>query len=245
LSDGDLAAFRAGSGVSLGISGTATFQVASFWFQDTDTGNTIELDNIVWGNGSGGGFSFSTPAGDPFTFDIGTNASGETVMDLHDSTQSSPRTFSADLSFCGQPLGSLEVSKIISTENNWLIGAHGGVSFEYTQNIAISSALYNYNTTHALAFSGIHFFGTTVVGVPEDPSTWTSYPGTFQIGNMTGGNPATFDIGTDAAGTSAIILGLPMTGSIRMTDVNFGGSDFGPLALDNLNVHRLLIQIHP
>jgi hypothetical protein len=245
LGDRDLAAIR-GSGVALDITGTAYVNVGSFWYQDTDTGSKIELDNIVWGDGSGGGFSIATPAGDPFTLNVGTSAAGQTLIDLHDSTQVSPRTFSADLIFCGQPLGSLKVSDIVRTGNNLLIGANGGVEFEYQSNIAIGSALYNYNTTNALALTGIHFFGTTVVGAPENPSTWTSYPGVFQIGDIAGGNPAQFIIGSTADNSStAMLLGLPMTGSIRVQDVNFGGADLGPLALDGLNVHRLAIVMHP
>jgi hypothetical protein len=120
------------------------------------------------------------------------------------------------------------------------------VEFEYQVNTAIGSAIYNYNTTNALAFTGIHFFGTTVVGAPENPSTWTSYPGVFQIGDIAGGNPAQMNIGSTADGSStAMQFQLPMAGSIRVGDVNFGGADFGPLALDGLNVHRLTIQFHP
>ena len=244
LGDGDLAACSAGSGVSIGISGTALINVGSRWYQDTDTGNRIELENIVWGDGLGGGFSFSTPLGDPVTIDVGTH-SGITYVDIHDSTHISPRTFDADLYFCSTYLGSLKVNDIVRTENNMMIGAHGGMNFEHGQNIAIGSALYNYNTTDALAFTGIHFFGTTVVGAPEDTSTWTSYPGTFQIGDIAGGNPAQIDIGTDPSGVTNVQFKLPMSGSIRMTDVTFGGSDFGQLALDGLNVHRLAIQFHP
>jgi len=273
LGDGELASVHAGSGVSLYIAGTALINVGSIWFQDTDTGNRIEFNNIVWGNGSGGGFSFATPADDPFTSDVGTNAAGQTIVDQHDSTQVSPRTFSANLHFLEyslgaysydpgyydpvldihdyitnyivQDLGSLNVSGIVSTENNLMIGAHGGIDFQYNANIAIGSALYNYNTTNALAFTGIHFFGTGT-GAPEDPpNTWT-YSGTFQIGNMAGSNPAQIDVGTDTTtGFTQIKLELPMTGSIRVEDVNFGGADFGPLALDGLNVHRLTIQINP
>jgi hypothetical protein len=40
-------------------------------------------------------------------------------------------------------------------------------------------------------------------------------------------------------------LKLPMEGSLRVEDVKFGGSDFGPLALDGIEVHRLAIQINP
>ena len=276
LGDGELASVHAGSGVSQDLTGTALINVGSSWFQDTDTGNRIEFNNIVWGNGSGGGFSFATPAGDPFTIDVGTNAAGQTIIDLHDSTQVSPRTFSANFHFLEyslgaysydpgyydpvldihdyitnyivQDLGSLNVSGIVSTENNLLIGAHGGVDFQYNANIAIGSALYNYNTTNALAFTGIQFFGTTPANteLPQDPTTWKPGSGPFQIGNMAGGNPATIDVGTDTTtGFTQIKLNLPMTGEIRVQDVNFGGADFGPLVLSGLDVHHLTIQINP
>jgi hypothetical protein len=242
--------------VSLGISGTALINIGSIFYQDTDLGNKLELDNIVWSNGSGGGFSFSTPAGDPVTIDIGSDAFGQTIVGLHDSTQVSPRTFSADLIFdctsvgCNPSgsmyLGSLIVSNIVLSENDWLFGAHGGLDFQNNENIAIGAAQYNYNTTNALTFSGIHFFGNTPPGfVAENISTWT-YPGTFQIGNFANGQPAQIDIGTNAtSGVTTIQFELPMTGSIAVTDVNFGGSDFGQLVLNDINVHRLTIQMHP
>jgi hypothetical protein len=261
LDDGDLAAFHAGSGVSLGISGTITTNVGSFWWQDTDTGNRIELQNIV------NAISFATPTGDSFTLDIGSNAAGNTIMILEDPTVFSS-TFSANLHFLeyvpgysgpdnydpgyyvpasGIPnyinnyivhdLGSIEVNGLVSTENNWLIGAHGGISFEYQTKMNIASAQYIYNTAssaNALTFTGINFSGLTGTGP-------------FQIGDLTSlqPNPATIDIGSNAAGTTEIILNLPMTGSIRVADVNYGGSDFGPLALNGLDVHRLIVQINP
>ena len=262
LGDRELATFHAGSGVSQDITGTALVNVGSYWRQDTDTGNKIELNNIVWDNGSGGGFSFSTPVGDPVTEDIGTNADGRTYVDLHDSTQVSPRTFSSDLSFCGQPLGSLKVSDIVRTENNLTVGAHayGGIDFEYKEKTDIGYAQYAYNNSlgdnpwttpvetnfalDSLTLNGIHLCGSAT-GLPEaDPKTWT-YSGPFQIGNIAGGNPAQIDIGTDAAGVTSVRYELPMAGSIRVENVNFGGSDFGPLALDGLTVHHLEIQFHP
>ena len=81
--------------------------------------------------------------------------------------------------------------------------------------------------------------------MPEaDPHTWT-YSGPFKIGDIAGANPAQIDIGTDASGVTSVRYELPMAGSIRVEDVNFGGSDFGPLALDGLTVHHLAIQFHP
>jgi hypothetical protein len=276
LGDRDLSAIHAGSGVSLDITGTNLINIGSMFFRDYDTGNGIELNNIVWSNGSGGGFSFATPAGDPFTIDVGTNTAGQTIVDLHDSTQVSPRAFGANLHFLEyspgaysydpgyydlvrdihdyitdyivHDLGSLNVSGIVSPGNNLLIGAHGGIDFQYNANIAIGSALYNYNTANALAFTGIQFFGTTpeITELPQDPTTWKPGSGSFQTGNMAGGNPAQIDVGTDTTtGVTEIKLALPMTGEIRVENVNFGGADFGPLALSGLDVHRLAIQINP
>lgn len=280
LGDAALSACRAGSGVSLDMTGTERIHVGSLWLQDTDTGNAFELNNIVWDNGSGGGFSVSTPAGDPVTFDVGTNAGGRTLLFLHDSTQVSPRTFSANLHFLEyypgatdvenydpgfydpvldihdhvtdykvHDLGSIKVSDIMRTENSLLIGAHGGIDFEHGEKIDIGSARYQYNTTlgdnpatttivetdfvlNALTFSGVHFSGA-------------GDSGPFKTGDIAGGNPAQIDIGTNAAGVTAVILELPMTGNIRVDNVTFGTKDLGPLALEGLNVHRLTIQFTP
>jgi hypothetical protein len=253
LGDGDLAAIRAGSGISLDITGTARITVGSVYYQDTDTGNRIEFNNIVWGGSEPGGtFSFATPAGDPVTEDIGTDSAGRTYVNLHDSTQVSPQTFSSDLSFCGQTLGSIKVSDIVRTENNLIIGAHGGLDFQYNEKIDIGSAKYTYNTTssdNALTFNGIHLSGTAS-GDPEgNPNTWT-YSGPFKIGDIAGANPAQIDIGTNSSGTTVLQYELPMTGSIRVEDVIFGTDagnpkHFGPMVLDNLNVQMLAIRINP
>ena len=114
LSDGELATYHAGSGVSQDLTGTTLVNVGSYWFQDTDTKNRIELNNIVWDNGSGGGFSYSTPAGDPVTVDIGTYA-GRTYVFLHDSTQVSPRTFYANLNFLEYSPGAyIKIRKMVT-----------------------------------------------------------------------------------------------------------------------------------
>ena len=36
-----------------------------------------------------------------------------------------------------------------------------------------------------------------------------------------------------------------MSGTIRVADVNFGGQDFGPIADDGIQVHRLNVKISP
>jgi hypothetical protein len=102
--------------------------------------------------------------------------------------------------------------------------------------------------------SGIHLVGgfddmadfdvndSTTWDIPTEPSSWTSN-GVFSIGDMDAGNPATLDIGTDAGGLTVMQLQLPMSGSIRMENLQFGGNDFGPTAIDGLQVHRLTLTI--
>jgi len=38
---------------------------------------------------------------------------------------------------------------------------------------------------------------------------------------------------------------LPMKGTVRVEDVTFGGTDFGPSAIDGITVHHLLVQFSP
>jgi hypothetical protein len=291
LGDGDLAACHAGSGVSLGVSGTAQINVGSFFYQDTDYNilspgykNRIELQNIV------SSYSISTLSGNPITIDVGSNSAGHAYVDIHDP---SPITFafSANLHFdeyypgatnlqnydqyyydpvldihdhmtdyIVHDLGTIEVSDIVSTENNLLIGAHGGLDFYYEAKIDIGSSSgigtgfhYKYNATNALdalEFNGIHLCETATGDLEGYPSTWT-YSGPFKIGNADG--PAQVDIGTSTSpgGVTTLLLNLPMEGSIRVEDVIFGTDSgnnpvhFGPLALDGINVHHLAIQINP
>lgn len=270
LGDGDLSAIRAGSGVSQDITGDVRITVGSLYHQDTDTGNRIELNQIVWDDGSGGAFSVATPAGDPSTIDIGT-ISGRTYVKLHDSTQVQPRTFSANLNFLDyslgaysfdpgyydpllnlpdwitdynvQNLGTIKVSDIVRTENSLIIGAHGGIDFEFREKIDIGEVQYN-DTNHTLTLTGIHLCSTASGNPEADPTTWT-YSGPFQIGDIAGGNPAQIDVGTDNAGVTSVRYELPMEGTLRVQNVNFGGTDFGALALDGIAVHRLEVQFHP
>lgn len=57
--------------------------------------------------------------------------------------------------------------------------------------------------------------------------------------------PATIDVATDSGNNTYLSLSLPMAGTVRVADVNFGGQDFGPIAIDNIQVHRLNVKISP
>jgi hypothetical protein len=126
------------------------------------------------------------------------------------------------------------------------IGPHpgSGISFEFSQHLDINTLSYNYNTTSALTFSGISV-SDSFSGTLEDPSSWSSN-GEFKIGNVnTSGTfaPATIDATTDGDGRSYVAFNLPMSGSIRLSNLSFGGTDFGPVAIDGIHIEKLTIEI--
>jgi hypothetical protein len=43
--------------------------------------------------------------------------------------------------------------------------------------------------------------------------------------------------------TAYIGLNLPMSGSVRVENITFGGNDMGLLAIDGMNVQKLYIEI--
>ena len=119
-------------------------------------------------------------------------------------------------------------------------------------------------TREALTLSGIHLAGSAVgtPAIPDDPttpSTWV-FSGNFKIGNIDTGHPATIDVGTDA-GITSLYLNLPMQGTLRVEKVIFGTNtvssdpnynsnfaegaplNFGPIAIDGINVHHLNVKI--
>jgi hypothetical protein len=120
---------------------------------------------------------------------------------------------------------------------------------------------YNWNTAGGgLTASGIYVVGmlgnTTGTGIP---SGWTNpLTGTMELGGVfpnfdVSGNPTGTPVTTYAevnvsgnylgagANGSALQLSLPMAGSTRVRDLNFGGRDMGPIAMDGLVFYRLLL----
>jgi len=122
--------------------------------------------------------------------------------------------------------------------------AASGISFDYTTAISASALTYTYNTTPAaLSLTGINIAGSAT-GAPETPSSW-AFSGNFKIGTIGDASnaPATIDVATDSSNNTFLSLNLPMAGTVRVADVNFGGQDFGPIAIDGIQVHRLNVKI--
>jgi hypothetical protein len=252
-----------------------SFKISDTDHKDTNNQptNWLEFNNIAI-SGPGGGFTLdeSINADYPWLYqfnslDIGTmtNIDGQTrtVLTSTDTTNTNPRTWSiGNLVFCNQDLGGIQFDMKDVDPSVFFLTTHGigasGIEFEYHSNLKIDNFTYNYNTTGgSLNIAGIHL-AESATGAPDDPSTW-AFSGQFQVGDIRGGtidgdgdpsntahaNPATFDVGTSPDGTTSIYLNLPMKGTIRAESVNLGGNNFGPVAIDGINVHYLAIRLNP
>lgn len=161
--------------------------------------------------------------------------------------------------FCGHDIGSLFLDEVQKPSYYMMIGSHGsGIDFEYGVDLDIGAATYQYNTSAtagsfnlsniklAQSFSDMDDFdinNNTTWDIPTDTSLWEAN-GLFVIGDIDNGNPATIDIGyntTDAFG--AMRISLPMAGSIRVENLEFGSRNFGPCAIDGLQIHRLDVYL--
>lgn len=148
-----------------------------------------------------------------------------------------------------------------------------GIDWEHDFQVTIPDAEYVYQiTSNPAVFKSLYLnniyvgkdFASYTGDNPANPSTWapvadptqSSYNwGQFQVGDMFGdmstntpSNPATLDVGEVSISGSTygmINFGLPLQGSMRIQDVNFGGTDFGPIAIDGIHAYRLNVQLIP
>jgi hypothetical protein len=274
MGDSELDAIQAQMGVSIWMKDvTYTVGMDSFKYVDTDTGNAFELKNVLLDGGPTSlpnvtniyGMTYSPSAmwfdsGDKaMTRDVITVASGPIAgktLFVEDAPTWDEKIYmqASNVVFAGQDLGSLNIDNITVNDPNsgqhLMVGGHGGVDFEVGFDRKIGNIQYVYNTTpESLEFQGVHLT-KTAAGDPTNPSTWT-FNGQFTIGNELGGNPATFDVETITSpthpfyGKTVLDLSLPMQGSIRIDKVAFGGTDFGPIAIDGIVVHRLHVYLVP
>ena len=147
-----------------------------------------------------------------------------------------------------------------------------GFDFQHSFQMTIDKTGYAYNTScDALEMNSLYIgesFSDLTGDDPSDPTTWKPNQATpvdfgdFQIGDLFGdmsdanstnwiySNPAMIDVGQCELYGDGDIYGLldirlPMSGSIRFESMDFNGTDFGPGAIDGINVHRLELQFIP
>ncbi|MBI5549936.1 MAG: hypothetical protein HY911_00410 [Desulfobacterales bacterium] len=262
LANADLASISGAGGLSIGIEELSLFvHTGAFSYTDTDTGNALTLEDLTITNGDLRPATFA--AGDrdvngdglisPLTFDITTITDpaspvyGKALVLLEALDWFQEVGLHVEtLRFCGEDLGSLDIGVIHRPSFYWMLGAHegGGIDWEYGTRLSIDTLRLTYNELNdSLAANGIHF-GLHDAGDPADPATWLM-TGLFQIGAIAEGNPATFDVGQGEDGMVAVTLNMPMRGSLRVESLQWGGTDFGPLAIDDIQVHRLTVRLIP
>ncbi len=144
-----------------------------------------------------------------------------------------------------------------------------GIDMEYDFEMHIDKLSYAYRidstnpaNVQTLSFENIHIgqsFGFGTAGDdPSNPTTWTSDIGEFQIGDICGdldsnehARPAQIDAGVcdfdflDENSLGAYRLSLPFEGSIRFEKVEYGGTDFGPGAIDGIKAYRFDAYLIP
>lgn len=261
LTDGDLDSVSAQSGISIFIQNVdMDIGVDSLTIYDaTPERNTIAFENI-----SMLGTTFDTIS--PITFDVFTiddsthPMNGETfcLQEASDWDQMVDIDV-GNLVFCDQDIGSLYLGTIKKPSFYHLSSGHGdGYDFEHGVQLSVDTLSYNYRiddptTTTVDESLSFNLTGISLVGSftdnpnddPSDPATWISN-GQFKIGDISTGNSASIDVATAISnGDTFLAMNLPMSGSIRIENMQFGSRDFGPCAIDGLQVHRLELLLLP
>ncbi len=258
MSDAQLSSLDAAAGISIGLSDVAAYYYSDGWTYTAPDGGSLSLNSVVLSNGQGGPFSLNVGAVDangnglmePLTMDVGSVYGNATFSMVAPDWSQSLSLDVGSVSFCGQSLGSLSVGPLdLSSYALYLSppDAGTGIDFELDSRLDIGALNLAYNTTTGAAFtlSGIHL-SQTATGAPEDPSTW-SFSGMFQLGDLSTSNPATFNVGSDPTSPNTVIVQvqLPAAGNIRINDVKMDNSDFGPVAIDGIDIHRMTLKLTP
>lgn len=252
MDDTQMETVTAQAGITIWMDTAVHYNVGSLRVSDTDSdpADWIELQGFSITNGTDDHFSVKTPWEDPVTIDAATDASGRTMVVTRFSTHTEPRYYHADaIVFCDQPIGSLDIDHVIQQPSTLRLGAptDGSQSayWDLATRIDVDRMTYTYNDAgDAFTLNGVHLAGTAG-GDPTDPSTWT-FGGQFTIGDMGHDNPAAFDVGTDpSTGLTVVEMRLPMLGTLRIEEIDFGGQSFGPAAIDGLQFHRLSVGLVP
>ena len=220
------------------------------------TANGYTNAALITALGLSGTFDYSDPstwAANDVTLLAGTADSGLLTLTAAYAAYLLKPGDAGDFHLQNQPLGSLDVDALRagpSLHRFWAPTTGQGVRFDSRTAVSAEAFTYTYNTTPAaLSFTGIHIAGAATGGSddPATPSTWEfgGVSNVFKIGSIGDvyNTPASMDVATDAGGITTVNLSLPMSGTVRMENVQFGAQSFGPVAIDNIQFHRLNVKI--
>ncbi len=233
------------SGVSISIDGTLKIT-------DSDLVNAIEFKNLNIDNGAGQGFSFNTPeAGGAvqlyFMPDTEGTASRYLVFEVPDLSANInlPHINLESITFCDLPLGSLSIEDIALSGYRHRLDLFPEGSGLLHQDILIGLSLgkfaYIYNDIgDELSFNSINL-SQTASGDPADPLTWT-FSGPLAIGDIDESTPISIETNYENPVPYAQI-DLPVNGTVRIENVSMGASDFGPAAIDGIQMHSFYVRV--
>ncbi|MDD3259809.1 MAG: hypothetical protein PHN97_10210 [Smithellaceae bacterium] len=220
------------------------------------TANALDNAGLISALGLSAGFDYSDPstwAANDVTLLAGTADSGLLTLTAAYAAYLLKPGDLGEFHLQNQPLGSLDVDALRagpSLHRFWAPTTGQGVRFDSRTAVSAEAFTYTYNTTPAaLSFTGIHIAGAATGGSddPATPSTWEfgGVSNVFKIGSIGDvyNTPATMDVATDSGGVTSVYMSLPAAGSIRVAEVNFGGNNFGPIAIDGIQFHRLNVKI--
>lgn len=137
--------------------------------------------------------------------------------------------------------------------------ARTGLGFQLETRLEIDEFRWEYNdNADELRFGGMQMTGWFDPSGNDytDPNTWTA-DGRFVIGRMDPRDeesgsfvaaPATFHVVEDTSDPfdrSFLRIQLPMEGSIRIAETDFGAKTFGPAVIDGIYVHHLQVDLYP
>lgn len=272
LSNEELSTIQGQAGISIEFDNAQLYnQFQLIELHDSDdelsANDALSLHDVVIGNGQGWGYTINTSA--PFTLDIVKFSQGWWDIDPDYAFQVSapgweqnPVISIGSISLCGQDLGSLKIGPIErSSFKFWLAppddntagDSDCGLYFKYWEQSKINDLTYTYNQNNGFFQAQSIQLAESFSGPPEDPSTWGAQ-GQFLIGKE-GGTDGDFgrinitrtDYGNIFSHDYRVQLDMdfPMQGSLRIENLNNGGTNFGPIAIDGLTVHRLSVTITP
>ncbi len=253
VDDARLDTVSAGIGFSFFVKDiTFSWSADKYAYTDTDTGSSVEFNNLTLHDGSGGPVFFDS-GDEPLSFDIFTLSNplsplfGKTFFAVTVPQWNQLYHTSVDnLVFCDADLGRLDMGNINKPYSACFFSGHGdGLDFEIDFQRDIEETVYTYNDSgDSLSISGT-FFSGSAAGAPESPADW-NFDGSFTLGDINNGSPATLDVITlDSNGVTSAIINLPARGTMRIENVQLNGTGFGPCAIDGINVHRLSIMVKP
>lgn len=270
LKDTDLDTINAQAGISLAVSDLSIYHhLDRLYYAGTD-GGYLSLENITVYNGGNAPARIDIGVADadgdgliePLTLDVFTVSDaaspiyGKSLVRLAAPDWLQEKAYHIEsVQIAGHEtglphdLGTLDLGPVHLPGFELYVGGHSdGIDFQLGAGLRIDQVRLTTNTSgDALEATGIRF-AESFGGAPEGPASWAGQ-GNFTVGDLFSGAPATFDVGgvtlADGSQAAVVALALPMAGSLRMENLSLNGSDFGPVAVDGIQVHALEVVFVP